>query len=172
MGWRGNPEPVTTQPHAAPWAPLVKRERDRRRLERGWAREAGLPLPRLRTVMLVEPEAIHVPQWALEKAVPGLTATREAVWLGRIAAKLLIELDESAGGTPKVTVSCYRRCGLCGRVLLGVEAEQRYSDELHFGGQHTICGPTCVERQRARREKPKASDEVAELSRRSRRRAA
>lgn len=92
-----------------------------------------------------------MPQWALDKAVKGLTATREKVWLGRIAANLLARIDRENGGATRITREFYRRCHLCGRALLGAEAETRLALDRKFEGHRTPCGPLCIEMQAARR---------------------
>lgn len=106
-------------------------------------------MPRLRTIGLVELDVLVVPEWARRKAIPGLTLTGASVWLGRIAARALERMDREAGGEPKLTLSAYRPCKVCGRPLLGEEAEARWELDKKFQGESKPCGPGCVERQRA-----------------------
>src|SRR5580698_799785 len=122
-------------------APLWRRERQYRREARRTARSLGFRLPTLAQVALVELDAIYVPDWALKKAIRGLTVTNSSVWLRRIAANLLARIDREAGGTPKVTPTAYRRCPMCDRALLGVEAEQRFELDKKWTGNQTPCGP-------------------------------
>jgi hypothetical protein len=149
--------------------PVWYQERGFRRQYRQNAKKWGVRVPKLPTVCLVEPEVVAIPAWCWAKAVPGLNAPAGAVWLRRIAANLLARMDREAGGHPKITETCYRRCSQCGRGLIGPEAELRWEqdrrwegskmselrydrDEGHKGtyangGNPEPCGPDCVERQ-------------------------
>ena len=100
---------------------------------------------------MVELSALTVPEWARKKAIRGLTITDTKVWLGRIAANFLARLDREAGGVSRITLSEYRRCGICDRPLLGVEAVERFEQDRRFAGEFTKCGPDCVQRDRRRR---------------------
>jgi hypothetical protein len=128
-------------------APLWRRSRDRNNELERVRRTFGWSAPRLTQIALVELDRIYVPAWALEKAIRGLTVTPSSVWLRRIAANKLAALDIEAGGTPKLTVSAYRRCQMCDRALLGPEAEARLILDMRFEGEgkRTPCGPGCVE---------------------------
>lgn len=129
--------------------PLWRREREARRQDREFRAAIGRATPRLIQIALVEPEAIHVPQYFLDRAIRGLTATRERVWLRRIAANMLARLDRECGGRPVLTREFYRRCKLCGRALLGAEAETRLALDREFEGHRIPCGPLCIEMQAA-----------------------
>ena len=100
--------------------------------------------PRLRQVALVELDKIPVPQWARDKAIPGLTLTGDRVWLGRIAARALARLDESVGGRPQLTFEVYRPCRVCGRPLLGAAAERRLELDRKWEGSRIPCDPDCT----------------------------
>jgi hypothetical protein len=147
-----------------PATPIWYQEHGRRRQYRQNAKKWGVRVPKLPTVCLVETEMIAIPAWALEKALPGLKAPVGAVWLRRIAANVLAKLDRAEGGHPKVTATCFRRCTVCGRGLIGPDAEVRWEqdraweagkmaemkydrDEAHKGCYNpTPCGPDCLER--------------------------
>lgn len=138
--------------------PAWQRTRDDRYRENGKLARWEMRAPRLKQIALVEPELIPVPDWALRKAIKGLTSDRNKVWLGRIAANLLARLDREVGGNPKLTVTSYRACRLCGRVLLGAEAEARFEQDRKFEGHRAPCGPDCVETERALKEGSNARD--------------
>lgn len=135
---------------------------DRRRFKeyRRQARVFGFPVPRLKTVVQVQTDAIPIPGWAREKAIAGLESNRTAVWLGRIHAALLAKLDREAGGAPKLTTTLFRRCRICSRALLGIAAQERWRQDLHRGGTDIPCGPDCIETAKARKRpvgRPKGS---------------
>ncbi len=134
-----------------PEVPFWQRERAQRREVRNLFRQWHLKLPRLQTVFLVELDQIYVPAWARAKAVKGLTVTASTVWLKRIAATALAALDREAGGDPMLTRTSYRRCGICGRALLGAEAEARWELDKQSEGHRLPCGPDCIELQKVKR---------------------
>lgn len=94
-----------------------------------------------------------MPAWAQSKGIRGLNGSADSLWTGRITATKLMRLDTEAGGSPKLTTSPYRRCGVCGRVLLGVMAEARFELDRKFEGHRTPCGPECVEVETLKRKK-------------------
>jgi hypothetical protein len=142
------------------WAPAKKRERLARKLDRERRKAQGLSTPRLRTILLVELDAIYVPDWAKKKAVPGLTLTRESIWLGRIAGRILEREDRAAGGNPRVTAEVYRPCKCCKRPLLGLAAEERLSLDRRFHGDRIPCSPECAEIQAARTKRKGRANQV------------
>jgi hypothetical protein len=162
---------ATVRPQSQLPVPVWQRDRQQRRQYKRNAKAWGIRVPKLRTVVLVETTAIPIPAWALKKAIPGLKPPAGGVWLGRIAGKLLADMDRQSGGRPKVTQTFYRPCRICGRGLIGVEAELRWEqdreweasktveerwdpDSNHRGIQNpTPCGPDCVERHQAVRKK-------------------
>ena len=147
------------QPPGFPfWAPAKKRERLLRRMDRERRATQGLTTPRLRTILLVELDAIYVPGWAKRKAIPGLTLTRESIWLGRIAGRILEREDRAAGGSPKVTPAAYRPCKCCKRPLLGIAAERRLELDRRYHGDRIPCSPECAEIQAARRKRKGARE--------------
>lgn len=152
--------------------PLWYRERGARRIYRRNAKAWGVKVPALKTVVLVKTEIVAIPAWALAKAVPGLKAEPGSVWLYRIAANALAQLDRAEGGRPQLTPVFYRRCGLCSRGLIGRDAELRWEQDREWegrkgrherdpahrgtyadGGNPTPCGQDCVERQQALKKK-------------------
>lgn len=110
-------------------------------------------MPKLRMVAMVETTALAIPAWARAKAVKGLTGDAGRIWLGRIAANLLARLDREAGGSPRLTMTAYRQCKVCGRALLGVAAEHRLELDRRFEGERIPCSPDCVEVQAARQKR-------------------
>jgi hypothetical protein len=102
------------------------------------------------TIALVELDAIPVPAWAIRKAIRGLTITASSVWLRRQAAAYLVNLDEDVGGHPKVTPASFRRCGICQRALIGVEAEMRGEQDRKWMGEQVPCGPECLPAAKAK----------------------
>lgn len=136
------------------WGPLphqslASKERYWRRQEKKALRARGLKVPKLTQVGLVELAAISVPEWARSKAIRGLTLTETSVWISRVPARRLMREDEAAGGKPKVAWTTYRRCKICQRPLLGLEAERRHQLDKRFEGARAICGPDCVEVEQA-----------------------
>lgn len=130
--------------------PANRRERAARKIDRERRAARGMATPRLRTVMLVELDAIPMPEWARRKAIQGLTLTESSVWLGRIAGRILEREDQRAGGSPRVTVERYRPCRVCKRPLLGLDAERRLELDRKWNGERIPCGPECAEIQAAR----------------------
>jgi hypothetical protein len=131
--------------------PLWRRERRLKREDRQRFAVQGATYPTLKQVGLVELDAIYVPDWARAKAVKGLPLTASSVWLRRIAANKLANLDREAGGEPKLTLAWFRRCMLCGRACLGAEAENRLALDRKVNGSQIPCGPDCLDVSRAGR---------------------
>jgi hypothetical protein len=124
------------------------------------AKAWGITVPQLKTVVQVQTDAIAIPGWAREKAITGLASDSTAVWLGRMAAAMLAKLDREAGGTPKLTTTVFRRCRICSRALLGIEAQERWEVDRQRAGTDIPCGPDCIEAARARKRpvgRPKGS---------------
>lgn len=90
-------------------------------------------------------DAIYVPAWARDKAIAGLTLTADSIWIGRIAASILVRQDREAGGRPVVTKTLYRPCPLCGRPLLGEEAQARFELDRTMTGRQLPCGLECLD---------------------------
>ncbi|HUD76067.1 MAG TPA: hypothetical protein VMQ76_13425 [Terracidiphilus sp.] len=148
--------------------PVWYQERGKRRQYRQNAKCWGIRVPKLPTICLVEPQMIDIPAWAAKKAVRGVQAPPGGIWLRRIAATKLAGLDRAEGGRPKITITCYRLCNMCGRGLIGTDAEIRWEQDRRFeasktcelrydrdeghrgtyanGGNPEPCGPDCIER--------------------------
>lgn len=135
--------------------PAWRRERRWRKEDRAIAKAVGWRLPILVRVALVELDVIRVPDWARKKAIKGLTVTESSVWLRRIAANKLAQLDRECGGRPKVTPEDFRRCHLCDRPLLGSDAATRFDLDRKFEGHRIPCGPDCVALEAALKGKSK-----------------
>lgn len=120
-------------------------------------RNRGIRVPRIRRVMGVTLEGMAVPEWALRRRVRGLSASEHMVWLSRRDAyRLEHEADEL--GAHAVTMETeYRRCGVCGRPLVGEDAAaRRQAEEMGVTARQLPCGSECLEAARDRRWKVKA----------------
>lgn len=99
----------------------------------------------------VETTALVIPQWARDRADTRLTVEDHKVWFrgrsGRQVVKmvaLLVDGDREAGGEPDVTKVQYAVCEVCGRLLLGVEAEERRTlNESSKDGRKLPCTGDC-----------------------------
>jgi hypothetical protein len=123
------------------------------------AKQWGIKVPHLRTVVQVQTDRIPIPGWAREKAVAGLDSNPAQVWLGRIAAAVLARLDREAGGTPRLTQTVYRRCRICSRVFLGIAAQERFELDRQQTGAVIPCGPDCEETATLRKRRRKTAME-------------
>lgn len=130
--------------------PGDRREKVARKLDRERRAARGMATPRMRTILLVQLDAIAMPEWARRKAVKGLTVTETSIWLGRIAGRALERADRAAGGSPRVTPVGYRPCRVCKRPRLGLDAEHRLELDRKWNGDRIPCGPECAEIQAAR----------------------
>jgi hypothetical protein len=104
-------------------------------------RAMGLVPPYRHEVWQVTTSALlEIPQWAIERRVPGLAS----FWLYAADARQLCGLDRKHGGRPTVLKAEYKRCELCNRPLLGSEAAKR-NDMLAVtpNGHDVPCGPNC-----------------------------
>lgn len=105
-------------------------------------------------VYCVELEAIPVPEWACKLAVRGMTLDVEAgvIWVrSRGLASYLRRMDAEANGRAIVTSFEFRQCKNCGRVLLGMEAQEQRRRQERFTGAMDPCDGQCVERQKVRK---------------------
>lgn len=111
-------------------------------------RRRGIKPARKQWMVCVETTAIEIPGWAREKAEKSLSASAHHVWFrgrrnGR--AKILAQQDLAAGGTPEITVMEWRKCSVCGRMLLNLEAEdKRRLDESSPAGRKLACSGECL----------------------------
>lgn len=107
----------------------------------------GIKPTKTQWVICVETTAIEIPGWARAKADTRLSQSPHRVWFrGRSngRAQILARQDRAAGGRPEVTAVEFRVCGVCGRVLLGLEAQARRKvEEMHQQGRELPCGSEC-----------------------------
>lgn len=128
--------------------PVQKRRVWRRELKAEF-RARGIQAARKQYIVCVRLTAIPMPAWVQGKRIAGLTFTNAIVWLPRPDAKYLIELDRENGGTATYAETEYRRCGVCGRPLLGADAElRRRLDESTATGRMMPCSSECIEAER------------------------
>ena len=104
-------------------------------------RDRGIQTTNKRRIWHVTPTVLkRIPEWIQNQRVSGLAG----LWLRCRAAQVLISLDKAAGGHPMVTVAVFRYCDLCGRPLVGAEANARIAQiEASPTGRSLPCGPTC-----------------------------
>lgn len=126
--------------------------REQRQQRRSELRSRGIRPAKIRRVWCVKLTALVVPQWALDRRVPGLSGDVSRVWLRPRDARFLLQLDRAAGGEPWFAESEYRRCGVCGRPLIGEDAAARRKlDESGRTARQIPCGDTCLDAARDRR---------------------
>ena len=113
-------------------------------------RERGVKPAARQWVWCVEPTALcPVPVWARQKAVRGLGQAAGRVWMWPTDARALMREICEAGWRCQVVKVELRHCQVCGRPLLGTEAERRRRlDESGPAGRSVPCGTEC-ERDRA-----------------------
>jgi hypothetical protein len=120
--------------------------RQRRRERRDKLKSMKITPTRRRRVFCVTITAIAMPQWAVDRRIKGLSASPTRIWLSASDARFLMSLDRDEGGHPWFAESEYRRCGLCNRPLLDVDAAaRRYMDESTTTGKQLPCGADCIE---------------------------
>lgn len=109
---------------------------------------------RRRWVTCVEVSAVEVPQWAVEASIAELSNSPKHCWFmgrdrgERSAAARLEAFDREAGGKPLVVKVEYRRCEICRRMLLHLDAElRRKLDESCRTGRQIACGSDCTAKQ-------------------------
>jgi hypothetical protein len=115
-------------------------------------REKGItPCQRL-WVWSVRPSApILVPKWARAAAVHGLGSLNEQLWLWPVDGQRLIEHFKRYAVHCHVTRQEFRHCEVCGRPLIGQDAERRrVLNESGAVGRYLPCGADC-ERDRESR---------------------
>ena len=85
-----------------------------------------------------------IPDWARDAAVRGLGQTETTVWLWPVDGRRLVKQDRAAGGLPEVQVVEVRRCQVCSRPLVGVDADRRRRlDESGPDGRSIPCSDQC-----------------------------
>lgn len=88
-------------------------------------------------------ELLEVPDWVSRFAVRGFGTLPRQVWLRPAKAKLLLVLDRAAGGRSEFAKTEFRRCLLCSRPMISVEAEA-YRKQLESGDRSIPCGRDCA----------------------------
>jgi hypothetical protein len=87
---------------------------------------------------------LDLPDWLFRRAVQGLAILPHQLWLRPRDAKRLCGLDRAAGGRSHVTKTEFKRCDMCARPLIGIEAEQRRRLIESGPTARTLpCGPDC-----------------------------
>jgi hypothetical protein len=109
----------------------LRAERASRKTKREWLTRHGLKPTRTQTVYRVETDAINIPEWAEHRAIPGFSREPDVIWVKhRSVAKIIAEYDRAAGGRPSIDPFEARRCPLCRRWHLGLDARTlRESEE-------------------------------------------
>jgi len=109
----------------------LRAERASRKTKREYMTRHGLQPPRAQTVYRVQTDAINIPEWAECRAIPGFSREPDVIWVKqRNVAKMIAEYDRAAGGRPSICEFEARRCPLCRRWHLGLDAQTlRESEE-------------------------------------------
>lgn len=118
-----------------------------RRAARARRQALGIKERRQRMVRRVEPELVAIPEWARKRAVKGLSAGADFVWLLPGDARALERLDRDAGGEPAVLETEFRRCRHCRRPALGEDAVALRGQDMR-GEDWSQCGDQCDEAKR------------------------
>jgi hypothetical protein len=112
-------------------------------------KEHGITPTRRRYAWSVHTTALQkLPEWvhAVKIGALGTLASRNRVWLNPRDAKRLTWQDHLAGGQSEVTTAELRYCEVCGRPLIGIEAEKRRKlSESSSDGRQQPCGPECAQ---------------------------
>lgn len=115
--------------------------------KRDYLNKRGIKSTRIRWALCVETTAIVIPEWAKLRRFRGFSYAPNRVWFrGRAngMAQILARQDREAGGKPEVTAVEYRRCEVCGRILLNLEAQaRRRLAEACRDGRGLRCGGDC-----------------------------
>ena len=106
-------------------------DRASRKLKREWMKRHRLKPTRAQAVYRVQTDAINIPEWAEHRAIPGFSREADVIWVKqRGVAKMIAEYDRAAGGRPSIDPFEARRCPLCRRWHLGLDARTlRESEE-------------------------------------------
>lgn len=118
-----------------------------RREKKRVMRKRGIKPARKLWITCVVVTAIEIPKWASYYSHRAFSRSKQHVWFKgrpRTHAKRLIAEDRAAGGEPEVTTVEYRRCPVCKRPMLGLEAEvRRRIDESWIQGRDVPCSGEC-----------------------------
>jgi hypothetical protein len=103
---------------------------------------------------------LDLPDWLFRRAVQVLAILPHQIWLRPKYAKRLFAFDRAARGRNQVTKQSFKRCDMCARPPLGIEAEQRRKlIETGPTASTLSCGPNC---ERGR--KPRVWKKLAKAS--------
>jgi hypothetical protein len=103
---------------------------------------------------------LDLPDSLFRRAVQGLAISAHQIWLRPKDARRLCALDRAARGGSQVPKTEFKRCDMCARPLLGIEAKQRRKlIETGPTARTLSCGPNC-ERDR----KPRGWKKLAKAS--------
>lgn len=105
-------------------------ERASRKTKREWMTRHGLQPTRAQSVYRIQTDAISIPEWAKHRAIPGFSREPDVIWVKqRSVAKMIAEYDRAAGGRPSIVEFEARRCPLCARWTLGLDAQMLRQNE-------------------------------------------
>lgn len=70
------------------------------------------------------------------------------IWVrSKKVAEQIAQYDHDKGGPGEIARTEWRRCNICGRILLNLEAERRRKQlESAMTGSQNPCGPNCLEK--------------------------
>jgi hypothetical protein len=97
----------------------------------------------------VEVVELAIPDWAKSRSIQGLSQSENHVWLrSRTLAYKLAQMERECGGSGRCDRMEVRRCRVCGRYMVGIQAERRrLQDEAGYGGRKMPCDEECHERR-------------------------
>jgi hypothetical protein len=141
-GGRGeSPEPLVPSLRSPNRKPRFRAAR-----RRAMKAQGVTPSNRLR-LWNVQVTDIVIPNDILKASVRGLAG----FWLRGPIARRLIRMDRNHGGFPTWFTAEYRLCEMCGRPLLGNEAERRREMATKYpDGRMRPCGDKCEEEQKSK----------------------
>lgn len=117
-----------------------------RKQQRRELKARGVRPTRTRRAVCVRLVGMEVPAWFLEHRIRHLSATAHTVWLWPRAAKHLEHLADEMGSSATLAEAEFRLCDICGRPLLGEDAEaRRRVVESAVTGRQKPCGAECIE---------------------------
>lgn len=142
-----NAEAMRDRLYKTPTVTWPRLERIERRQKKRMLRNKGVKVAKRQWVTCVQTTAIHIPQWAIDRASKYFSTGPHHVWFrGRssVHAKQLAFDDREAGGEPELSKIEWRLCPVCRRPLLSLEAEaRRRMDESGRFGRLMPCAGEC-----------------------------
>src|ERR1700761_1951289 len=156
--WQGRCASSTSMRHPGETMARFGIEWQRQREHRKDLAHRAIPEARKRWIIRVSLTAIPMRDWAAKRRIPGLVFSDCIVWLRPRDAMFLIHRDKEAGGNPLWVESEFRKCRICARPLLNLEAElRRELDESRMTGRQIPCGAECLDAQKDKRWKAKTN---------------